>query len=284
MILRAFAATTTLGGILNAVSGDPIFLNITIDGDMVGGVPDNQWEQDVKTMESFVRAQWQTTFAKQMTGFEGAGCLTYRPSTEAERSFCQNNKVVKQSGFANISVFGLGFTLTMFGILTALDFGVLRFFLLLEKPSTSRRSRVRQWIQDGVFQLQRAAYEASDKGIVWTRQGKEIPTTQSKMSDLAFYGISYTAKTPNMGQVSTAGKASAATPNSDVDTSHSPRMSSNTSSATLAASSQSLSANSPPSDLQPRNAANVTRDRARVVEPEGTGPPAERPAATPSHG
>ncbi|KAF7192392.1 hypothetical protein HII31_06424 [Pseudocercospora fuligena] len=281
--LKAFAAANTLGGIANAVNGDPIFLNITTDWEMVDGVPGDQWKLDVKTMETYVRAQLQTMLAKQATGFEGARCMTYPPTTEAERLSCRNRKVVKQGGFANINVFGLAFTLVMFGVLTTLDFGVLRFFLLLEKPSTSRRSRIRHWIQDGVFQLQRAAYEAWEKDIVWTRQGKEIPTTQSRMTYLASCGVRYSAKATNTSKCPSVGKASSAKHHSDVEAGHNRRLSSSSTSATLAASSNSSTHDIPSSNAEPGDAVSANISGSAMNGPSGTGPRAEQLAATSGH-
>ena len=64
-----------------------------------------------------------------------------------------------------------------------LDFGVLRVLLLVKKLQIFGTPKVRHWIHDGVYQLQRFAYEAQGIGS-WTRQTKETPITKDKLRDL----------------------------------------------------------------------------------------------------
>lgn len=83
----------------------------------------------------------------------------------------------------NISVFGLAFTISVSGTIVRLDLVLLRFLMLL--PRKSSRPRLERWIQDGVFQLQRRAYEARGNAV-WVRLKKEVPITKesTKLADL----------------------------------------------------------------------------------------------------
>lgn len=62
------------------------------------------------------------------------------------------------------------------GLFSLADLVVLKFLIYLKQPRAVLAPRIDRWIQDGVFQLQRRAYEASDEGI-WVRQDTEVPAT-----------------------------------------------------------------------------------------------------------
>ena len=53
---------------------------------------------------------------------------------------------------------------------------MLKFLIFLSGFRRALAPRIDRWIQDGVFQLQRRAYEDKD-GIVWKDLDKEIPIT-----------------------------------------------------------------------------------------------------------
>ena len=80
----------------------------------------------------------------------------------------------------NINVFGLAFTISVSGFIILLDLVLLRFldvfFRYLRKRPTPRLER---WTQEGVYQLQRRAYEAHGYGD-WGNLMEEIPVTTEK--------------------------------------------------------------------------------------------------------
>ena len=73
-------------------------------------------------------------------------------------------------------MFALAFIITFSFIVTALDLVLLKFLIFLRKFRSALAPKIDRWIQDGVFQLQRRAYEAQD-GIAWEHLEKEIPIT-----------------------------------------------------------------------------------------------------------
>lgn len=100
-----------------------------------------------------------------------------RPCSPSQEQRFQRQKVVEPGDFADIRVFGLAFTLAMSAVLTTLDFGALRSLICLSKFKKRLSPGVQCWIGDGIYQMQRIAYEA--KGTKdWTRQTKEIPVTK----------------------------------------------------------------------------------------------------------
>ena len=64
-------------------------------------------------------------------------------------------------------------------MVTILDLMLLRFLIFLHRFRGAMSPRIDRWIQDGVFQLQRRAYEARGEGI-WKNRQEEIPVTWSK--------------------------------------------------------------------------------------------------------
>jgi hypothetical protein len=76
----------------------------------------------------------------------------------------------------NISVLGLAIVVAFAVLFTLADLVVLKFLIFLQRPRDVLAPKIDRWIQDGVFQLQRRAYEASGEGV-WVRQDKEVPAT-----------------------------------------------------------------------------------------------------------
>jgi hypothetical protein len=82
-------------------------------------------------------------------------------------------------------VFGLVFTITICSSITLADLLLLRSLILWRKLKKSAAPRLDRWIQDGVYQLQRRAYEASGNGD-WDNLADEVPVTRepTKLPDL----------------------------------------------------------------------------------------------------
>ncbi|KXS96991.1 hypothetical protein AC578_5538 [Pseudocercospora eumusae] len=88
------------------------------------------------------------------------------------RSFPQ---VVKAGRFANIiNLFALAFTFSVAVLLIILDF--VAFRILIGRPKRRLSPGIQFWIQDVVFQLQRAAFEGTGVGT-WGRKDEEVPLT-----------------------------------------------------------------------------------------------------------
>jgi hypothetical protein len=73
-------------------------------------------------------------------------------------------------------VFGLAFITTFCSVVTVIDLGLLRFLIHLRKCQPFFAPRIDRWIQDGVFQLQRRAYEGEGQGY-WKKLNEEVPLT-----------------------------------------------------------------------------------------------------------
>lgn len=85
----------------------------------------------------------------------------------------------------NINVFALSFVITFAVVVTLLDISLLRFMIFMSKFRAALSPKIDRWIQDGVFQYQRRAYEAQGQGL-WKKLETEIPTESDnvKLPDL----------------------------------------------------------------------------------------------------
>jgi hypothetical protein len=91
---------------------------------------------------------------------------------------------------SNINVFGFAFIVTFACIVTILDLCVLRFFIYLSHFRRALAPRIDQWIQDGVWQLQRRAYVACGEGT-WSQTENEVPVTNKheQLGVLSVHGV-----------------------------------------------------------------------------------------------
>lgn len=63
-------------------------------------------------------------------------------------------------------------------MVTALDLVLLKFLIFWHRFKDLMSPRIDAWIQDGVFQLQRRAYEARGEGS-WIYLDREVPATRN---------------------------------------------------------------------------------------------------------
>jgi len=126
-----------------------------------------------------------------------AAAFQNKSSTAGDKRLCKMQRMRNPGGFVyvllqfrytdvadtmlgrNINVFGLAFTLTICGVTIVVDIVLLRFLIFLKKFRKALAPRIDAWIQDGVYQLQRRAYEAHGEGT-WERLEEEIPLTKEK--------------------------------------------------------------------------------------------------------
>ncbi|KAJ4302760.1 hypothetical protein N0V90_001651 [Kalmusia sp. IMI 367209] len=145
------------------------------------GLPDDQWVQEIIGWEAFVWSGYQTMLTTSVIGpkvFDESGD-DYRdsPTDAGDKQLCQSLKMRKAGGFANVNVFALIFLTTFSVVITLFNILILRFCIFLSKFRAALAPRIERWVQDGIFQLQRRAFEAEDEGM-WVDLEKEIPVTK----------------------------------------------------------------------------------------------------------
>lgn len=109
----------------------------------------------------------------------------WRNENEKERRFCVSHMVscsLSQwltRSCRNINVFGLAFIIAFSTSITLVNLVLLKFLVFLSRFRQALAPRLDRWVQDGVFQLQRRAFEAHGEGV-WMDLEKEIPITTRK--------------------------------------------------------------------------------------------------------
>jgi hypothetical protein len=78
----------------------------------------------------------------------------------------------------NINVFGMSFIIATALFFFIIDMVLLKFLIYLSTFRKVLSPRIESWIQDGVLQLQRRAYEAHNQGT-WSALDKEVPLTEA---------------------------------------------------------------------------------------------------------
>ncbi|KAH5271964.1 hypothetical protein HBI71_047610 [Parastagonospora nodorum] len=152
-------------------------------------IPADQWIMEAKGMEAFVWTALQVAIADYALGPslrspDIADNVTV-PATLGDKALCGAQKMRKAGGFVNINVFGLAFVISMSLFLALVNISLLKFIIYLDRTKNVLGPRTDRWIQDGVLQLQRRAYEAHGQGT-WTQLGKDVPLTAKgeKLADL----------------------------------------------------------------------------------------------------
>ncbi|KAJ4355516.1 uncharacterized protein N0V89_003533 [Didymosphaeria variabile] len=159
-------------------------LGLNMNG-LVTELPDDQWVKEVVNWENYAWAGFQIMLSDAAVGpilrTELADSYTDAPATAADTTLCHSMKMRKAGGFANVNVFGLAFILTFSAIISIINYFILRFFIFLKRFRRSLAPRLDRWVNDGIFQLQRRAFEANES-TMWMDLEKEIPVTVHDMA------------------------------------------------------------------------------------------------------
>ncbi|KAF2110744.1 hypothetical protein BDV96DRAFT_650847 [Lophiotrema nucula] len=158
-------------------------------GGLIDSLPEDQWITELTSWESQIWAAHQIAMADYAAGptsrVPSAAVTTRNSSTAGDKELCGMQKMRKTGDFININYFGLVFILTVSSVIAVVDTLILRFLIFLKAFKHISPHRINRWIQDGVWQLQRHAYESHGEGD-WTMLDEVVPTTRQKtmLSDL----------------------------------------------------------------------------------------------------
>ncbi|KAH8733180.1 hypothetical protein GQ44DRAFT_754658 [Phaeosphaeriaceae sp. PMI808] len=179
-LLQLLRSTSRLFGIEHGAQWKNILASSFVNGRSSSGLPDNQWIKEIIAWESQVWASYQTLLSTAIIGpsvfDEFSKEYTEPVADEGDRKMCQSLKMRKAGGFTNINVFALIFTICFSLIITISNSLILRFFVFMTRFRAALAPRIDHWVQDGVYQLQRRAFEAQDQGH-WLNLEQEIPVT-----------------------------------------------------------------------------------------------------------
>ncbi|KAF2638963.1 hypothetical protein P280DRAFT_67807 [Massarina eburnea CBS 473.64] len=182
--------------VLQALGSATQFIRITLGPEMgmllasksiMNGVsealPDDQWIRELVGWEAITWTAYQMLISSSVIGpkvfDEFADEYREVPNSVGDQKLCQSLKMRKSGGFANINVFALSFIVTFATVITVFNWTVLRFFIFLSRFRRALAPRIERWVQDGIFQLQRRAFEAQGEGS-WIDLEKEVPITSER--------------------------------------------------------------------------------------------------------
>ncbi|KAB2107082.1 hypothetical protein AG0111_0g5246 [Alternaria gaisen] len=156
---------------------------------MIPSMPDDFWKREVLGWEQEVWAAMQMAVSQYAIGPKAsdpfADAYVIAPQTEGEKALCGAQKMKKSGGFVNINVFGLSFVIAFSILVAIVDITLLKFLVYLTRFRRALGPRIARWTQDGVWQLQRRAYEGEGHRN-WTNLESEIPLMEKghKLKDL----------------------------------------------------------------------------------------------------
>ncbi|KAF2733975.1 hypothetical protein EJ04DRAFT_577282 [Polyplosphaeria fusca] len=179
-VLDALRRFAYLNDITNTFEIGEVLAGRTATDAVLGPLPDDQYLKELLFAESFAYAGLQFMLSDYAIGpkrhDESADDYTSPPTTLGQKNLCRAVKMRKSGGFANINVFGLAFISTFAFVSTICNFFILRMAIFLSKFRRALAPKIDRWVQEGVFQLQRRAFEANGEGT-WYDRNEEIPLT-----------------------------------------------------------------------------------------------------------
>lgn len=156
--------------------------------DIERGLPDDQWLRELTRWQKQTLASLQVAMVDYSIGpgsRDTAFPVYLRPASDVEKQLCGMQKMRKNGNVVNINVFGMSFVIAFSVLVALLDILILKFMIYLSKFRAALGPRIDRWIQDGIWQLQRRAYEGEGYRC-WTDLEADIPlTNENKLKDLA---------------------------------------------------------------------------------------------------
>ncbi|KAH7112542.1 hypothetical protein B0J11DRAFT_573000 [Dendryphion nanum] len=158
---------------------------------LVPSLPDDQWVKELAGWEAATWATFQIGVTDYSTGVknrvQSVEDNVHLNLTVGQKQLCGMQRMRNPGGFVsghlhnyrNINVFGLAFILTFCFLAMLIDIVLLKFLVYMRRFRKTFAPRIDAWIQDGVYQLQRRAFEAHGVGV-WDRLDIEIPVTAEK--------------------------------------------------------------------------------------------------------
>jgi hypothetical protein len=171
--------------------------------DFERGLPDDQWLRELTRWQKQVLSSLQVAMIDYSMGpgtRDTAYPMYLRPASDTEKQMCGMQKMRKSGNVVNVNVFGLSFIIAFSVLIALLDIFILKFMIFLSRFRAALGPRIDRWIQDGIWQLQRRAYEGEGyRG--WTDLEADIPLTkEDKLKDLAILWLPSKSPAVNHGE------------------------------------------------------------------------------------
>ncbi|KAF2677350.1 hypothetical protein K458DRAFT_396047 [Lentithecium fluviatile CBS 122367] len=138
-------------------------------------LPDDQWVREMVGCESFVWACLQTVIPDYAIDAGVRDMSLFKIQSNDSSQMAGEKELCR----ININVFGLAFVITVCSLAIALDLVLLKFHIFLTSFRKALGPRINAWVQDGIYLLQRRAYEMHGERV-WKHLGKDLPLTVDK--------------------------------------------------------------------------------------------------------
>ncbi|KAF2790886.1 hypothetical protein K505DRAFT_340046 [Melanomma pulvis-pyrius CBS 109.77] len=95
---------------------------------------------------------------------KGMGCLEQNIILDEGKTLYAAQKMRISGDVVKINVFGLIFIISFSVLVSLVDNTLLKMLIFASRSRRALASRIERWVQDGVWQLQRRAYEGQGQG------------------------------------------------------------------------------------------------------------------------
>ncbi|KAB2568801.1 hypothetical protein DBV05_g12525, partial [Lasiodiplodia theobromae] len=167
-----------------------------MQADIIGPLPDNQWQIDLEYMHNITLANLQSAAVSIAKGPSNPNLLQYvnPPTDSASKKLCKNQKVYSTAHF-NFSLFWLILVLSLGTVLLLLSYTLEPFVRLIQRrrwlrydPLVDAYARL-EWTTNETLQLQRLAHEELGVGE-WKGCVDDVPVTVDGRQRLAVLDVS----------------------------------------------------------------------------------------------
>lgn len=148
------------------------------------GLPPNQWILELKNWFSIALAQLQLAAGQYVSAYEDVD--SHKRNVSDDAAWMCHNQIAVTQGYTSFSVLGLAIVLRLGGLLIVTNLLLVSLVHLVDKGREQNQHKSIEWWADGLFQLQRLAYEGHGQGH-WSGFDRNIPVTEpSEVLELSF--------------------------------------------------------------------------------------------------
>lgn len=141
-------------------------------------IPTDQWKKELRSWFHFNLAVLQTTITHLAAG-PGVVRSDFDQLVEPLEwpGWCHSQRMAAPDGYSNVNVLGLILTISISSLIIAANLTIVPSFKTLSRRNVVSLPSIKGWIQDGMLQVLRKAYEATDQ-IEWQRLEGDVPVAR----------------------------------------------------------------------------------------------------------
>ncbi|KAI0411567.1 hypothetical protein F5X98DRAFT_380641 [Xylaria grammica] len=168
---------TDLGLIVKKLGSQSLASHKSLDKNIQGPLPDDQWKLDVTYWWNISLSALQATFINTACGSNNPDVsrLQTNATNPGQRSICDNQKILSTQ-YISMSIFGLYFTYITGFLITILSLAIDPILDYAQRRWKYREYENLEWISNETLQLQRLAYDESGQGE-WSKCTDYVPVT-----------------------------------------------------------------------------------------------------------